>query len=51
MSAEYDDISNVALYNPVTQKADRVGFRFIEKDGVTHKVRYFKSTNEGVDLV
>ncbi len=45
------DISNVALYNPVTQKADRVGFRFIEKEGVTHKVRYFKSTNEGVDLV
>ena len=45
------DISNVALYNPVTQKADRVGFRFIEKEGVTHKVRYFKSNNEGVDLV
>lgn len=44
-------ISNVALYNPVTAKADKVGFRFIEKDGKTHKVRYFKSNNELVDLV
>jgi len=39
-------ISNVALYNPETQKADRVGFKFLE-DG--KKVRYFKSTNEVVD--
>ena len=45
------DVSNVALYNSSTQKADRVGFRFIEKDGKTHKVRYFKSNNEVVDLV
>ena len=40
------DISNVALFNPVTKKADRVGFKFLE-DG--RKVRYFKSTNEVVD--
>ncbi|MFW5444207.1 MAG: 50S ribosomal protein L24 [Methylococcaceae bacterium] len=40
------NISNVALYNPETQKADRVGFKFLE-DG--KKVRYFKSTNEVVD--
>ncbi len=40
------DISNVGLYNPVTKKADRVGFKFLE-DG--KKVRYFKSTNEVVD--
>ena len=40
------DISNVGLYNPETQKADRIGFRFLE-DG--KKVRYFKSTNENVD--
>ncbi|MEI7795137.1 MAG: 50S ribosomal protein L24 [Methylococcaceae bacterium] len=40
------EISNVGLYNPVTKKADRVGFRFLE-DG--KKVRYFKSTNEVVD--
>ena len=41
------DISNVAIYNPVTQKADRVGFKFLE-DG--RKVRYFKSNNEVVDV-
>ncbi len=39
-------ISNVAMYNPETQKADRIGFRFLD-DG--KKVRYFKSTNEVVD--
>ena len=39
-------MSNVALYNPETQKADRVGFKFLD-DG--KKVRYFKSTNEVVD--
>ncbi len=38
-------ISNVALFNPETQKADRVGFR-IESDV---KVRYFKSTDKAVD--
>lgn len=41
------EVSNVALWNPVTQKADRVGFRFLE-DG--RKVRYFKSNNEVVDV-
>jgi large subunit ribosomal protein L24 len=40
------DISNIGLYNPVTKKADRVGFKILE-DG--KKVRYFKSTNEVVD--
>jgi large subunit ribosomal protein L24 len=40
-------ISNIGLYNPQTKKADRVGFRFLE-DG--KKVRYFKSTNEIVDV-
>ena len=45
------DVSNVALYNPVTKKADKVGFKFLEKDGNPHKVRYFKSNNEIVDLV
>ncbi len=33
------DVSNVAIYNPETKKADRVGFRF--EDG--KKVRFFKS--------
>jgi large subunit ribosomal protein L24 len=41
------DISNVALFNPKTKKADRVGFRTLD-DG--KKVRFFKSTNEVVDL-
>jgi large subunit ribosomal protein L24 len=41
------NISNVGLYNPETKKADRVGFKFLE-DG--KKVRYFKSTNEVVDV-
>ena len=45
------DISNIALYNPLTKKADKVGFKFIEKDGGKHKVRYFKSNNEVIDLV
>lgn len=35
------DASNVAIYNPETQKADRVGFR-VEGE---KKVRFFKSTN------
>lgn len=36
-------VSNVAIFNPVTQKADRVGFRVLE-DG--KKVRVFKSNGE-----
>jgi len=38
--------SNVALLNPATGKADRVGFRYLE-DGT--KVRYYKSSGELVD--
>lgn len=37
------DVSNVLLFNPVTQKGDRVGFRLLE-DG--NKVRVFKSNGE-----
>jgi large subunit ribosomal protein L24 len=40
------DASNVALLNPATQKADRVGFKELE-DG--RKVRVFKSNGEMVD--
>ncbi len=36
-------LSNVALFNPVTKKADRVGFKVLE-DG--RKVRVFKSNGE-----
>lgn len=35
-------VSNVAIVNPATGKADRVGFRI--EDG--KKVRFFKSNNE-----
>jgi large subunit ribosomal protein L24 len=40
-------VSNVAIRNPVTQKADRIGFRTLE-DG--KKVRFHKSNNEVVDI-
>jgi large subunit ribosomal protein L24 len=38
--------SNVAIYNPSTKKADRVGFKILE-DG--KKIRIFKSTGAAVD--
>ncbi|MDP3559774.1 MAG: 50S ribosomal protein L24 [Legionellaceae bacterium] len=44
-------VSNVALYNPTTKKADKVGFRFVDKNGSQVKVRYFKSNQEIVDQV
>lgn len=40
-------VSNVAIYNPMTSKPDRVGIRVLE-DG--RKVRFFKSNNEVVDV-
>ena len=40
-------ISNVLLFNPQTQKADRVGVKVLE-DG--RKVRVFKSNGEMVDV-
>lgn len=40
------DISNVAIFNGATQKADRVGFKVLE-DG--RKVRVFKSNGESID--
>jgi large subunit ribosomal protein L24 len=39
-------ISNVALFNPATQKGDRVGFKTLDDD---RKVRVFKSNGELVD--
>lgn len=46
-------ISNVALLNPKTNKADKVGFKFVEvvAGGVLKKVRYFKSNGEAVTTV
>ncbi len=40
------DVSNIAILNPATQKADRVGFRLLE-DG--RKVRFLKSNGEVID--
>lgn len=39
--------SNVMMYNPVTDKGDRIGFKTLE-DG--RKVRIFRSTGEVVDI-
>jgi large subunit ribosomal protein L24 len=36
-------VSNVAIWNPVTQKADRIGFRIMD-DG--RKLRFYKSNGE-----
>jgi large subunit ribosomal protein L24 len=41
------DVSNVAMFNPVTGKADRIGFKTLD-DG--RKVRVFKSNGEVVDV-
>jgi len=38
--------SNVALFNPVSKKGDRVGIKILE-DG--RKVRFFKSNGEVID--
>ncbi|TFH70342.1 50S ribosomal protein L24 [Gammaproteobacteria bacterium LSUCC0112] len=39
------DISNVAIFNPETNKADRIGF--LVEDGL--KKRVYKSTNKVID--
>jgi large subunit ribosomal protein L24 len=39
-------ISNIAIFNPATGKADRVGIKILE-DG--RKIRIFKSNNEVID--
>jgi len=40
-------VSNVAVFNPTTDKGDRVGFKTLD-DG--RKVRIFKSNGEVVDV-
>ena len=40
------DISNVAIFNPASQKADRVGFKVLDDK---RKVRVFKSSGAQVD--
>lgn len=39
--------SNVALLNPATNQPEKIGFKKLE-DG--RKVRYFKSSNEVIDI-
>lgn len=39
-------VSNIAMLNPATNKADKIGFRLLA-DG--RKVRFLKSTNEVID--
>lgn len=41
------EISNIALFNPVTQKPDRIGIKSLENG---RKVRFFKSNDEVVDI-
>lgn len=41
------DQSNVMIFNPVTQKGDRVGFKTLDGN---RKVRYFKSNQEVIDV-
>jgi len=39
--------SNIMLFNPITEKADRIGIKTLE-DG--RKVRFFRSNKEVVDV-
>lgn len=42
------DISNVAIFNPVTGKADRVAFKVLETEN--RRVRVFKSSGEVINV-
>ena len=41
------DISNVMVFNPSTNKGDRIGFKVLKDN---KKVRFFKSSGEVVDV-
>lgn len=43
-------VSNVALFNPATKKADRVGVKTLEGAAGGKRVRYFKSNGEVIDV-
>lgn len=43
------EASNVALFNPQTQKADKVGFKVVGEGDTAKKVRFFKSNQALVD--
>ena len=40
-------VSNVAIWNPVSNQADRIGIKMLED---RQKVRFFKSNDEVVDV-
>ena len=40
-------ISNLAIYNQITKKPDKIGFKLLDNG---KKVRYFKSNNELIDI-
>ncbi|EGV36906.1 50S ribosomal protein L24 [Neisseria weaveri] len=42
------NISNVAIFNPETNKADRIGIKLVEEEGKVKRVRVFKSTGSAV---
>lgn len=42
------DASNVAIFNYVTNKADKIGYKFLSEE--KRKVRYFKSNGELIDI-
>ena len=41
------DASNIMIYNPISKKADKVGFKFLENG---KKVRIYKSNKEVIDI-
>ena len=43
-------LSNLAIYNPATKKADRVGYQLKKSGKTTKKVRIFKSNKELVNV-
>ena len=40
------DLSNIAIFNPASSKADRVGYKTLEDK---RKVRVFRSNGEAID--
>ena len=46
LSQRFSDLSNIAIFNLATSKADRVGFKTLED---SRKVRVFASNGEVVD--
>lgn len=46
-------LSNIAIFNPITKKADKIGIKFLEPANAGEKrkkVRFYKSNNELVDV-